>query len=96
MADESCTTCGPQDSQDQSVSFEDAMAAYADQKYWVSFFIRPCCPAPNGETAKKQLDKQRDMVRAREDFTEEQKTQLLACIDEGEAWYRKTPYWGKA
>lgn len=93
---DTCTTCAvPEDSAPQ-VSFEEAMAAYADQKYWVSFFIRPCCPAPNGETAKKQLDAQRDMIRAREDFTEDQKAQLLACVDEGEAWYRKTPYWGKA
>lgn len=45
--------------------------------------------------AKKQLDIQRDMVRERADFTDEQKQHLLSLIDEGEAWYRSTPYWAK-
>ncbi len=77
------------------VSFEKAREAYADRKFWVSFFIRPCCPPPGGKTAAKHLEEQREMVRARDDFSDEQKAELISLIDEGEAWYRSTPYWGR-
>lgn len=77
------------------VTYEEAAKAYGDRKFWVSFFVRPCCPPPGGETAKKQLDIQRDLVRDRSDFTDQQKEHLLSLIDEGEAWYRSTPYWSK-
>ncbi|MCI9129872.1 MAG: hypothetical protein HFJ65_06160 [Eggerthellaceae bacterium] len=79
----------------KDVTYEEAAEAYADRKFWVSFFVRPCCPPPGGETAKKQLDIQRDMVREHPVFTDEQKQHLLSLIDDGEAWYRSTPYWSK-
>lgn len=77
------------------VPFEKARDAYADRKFWVSFFIRPCCPAPSGKIAARHLEEQRELVRARVDFSDEQKAELIALIDEGEAWYRSTPYWGR-
>lgn len=79
----------------KEVTYEEAAESYGDRKFWVSFFVRPCCPPPGGAMAKKQLDIQRDMVRERADFTDEQKQHLLSLIDEGEAWYRSTPYWAK-
>lgn len=88
----SCTIAGQEV---PFVSFEEAKASFGDRKFWVSFFVRPCCPPPPGEQAKRALDAQRDMVRAREDFTDDQKAELIALIDEGEAWYRTTPYWSK-
>lgn len=79
----------------KDVTYEEAVEAYGDRKFWVSFFVRPCCPPPSGEVAKAQLEKQREMVRERDDFTDEQKSHLISLIDEGEAWYRSTPYWHK-
>lgn len=87
--------CEAFDASIYNVTFDEARASYGDRKFWVSFFVRPCCPPPGAETAKKQLDAQRAMVRAREDFTDEQKSELIALIDEGEAWYKSTPYWHK-
>lgn len=77
------------------VAFEEAKESYGSRKFWVSFFVRPCCPPPGAKIASRQLDMQRAMVNAREDFTAEQKAELISLIDEGEAWYRSTPYWHK-
>lgn len=95
MADHIATSCDIHAYTDKTVTYEEAVEAYGDRKWWVSFFVRPCCPPPNGATAKKQLDIQRDMVRNHSDYSEEQKCHLLSLIDEGEAWYKGTPYWYK-
>lgn len=87
--------CEAFDSSIYGVTFEEAREAYGSRKWWVSFFVRPCCPPPGASLAKKQLDEQRAMVNAREDFTEAQKAELVALINDGEAWYRSTPYWHK-
>lgn len=87
--------CAAPDASVAEVSFEQARDAYADRKFWVSFFIRPCCPPPPGATAAKQIENQRALVRAREEFTDEQKSELIALIDAGEDWYRRTPYWSR-
>ena len=92
---ETVDTCEIPETGIETVSFEDARASFASKKFWVSFFVRPCCPPPAGSLAKMQLDKQRALVRARTDFTPEQQEELIALIDEGEAWYRSTPYWRK-
>lgn len=93
MAEANVDACAVPAVLGEEVSFEKAREAYADRKFWVSFFIRPCCPPPDGKTAAKHLEEQREMVRARADFSDEQKAELVALIDEGEAWYRSTPYW---
>ena len=91
-----CTTCGSEvDNAINEVTFEEALEGFSSRKFWISFFIRPCCPPPGQRLALHQLDQQREYVRAREDFSDEQKAQLLAAIDEGEAWYKTTPYWHK-
>lgn len=77
------------------VTFEQAREGYGDRKFWVSFFVRPCCPPPAGELAAKQVEAQRQLVRDRADFTDDQKAELIALIDAGEAWYKTTPYWSK-
>lgn len=89
------TSCPAPGQEVADVSFEEARNAYADRKFWVSFFVRPCCPPPKSTLAKKQLDAQRDLVRTRADFTDSQKAELISLIDDGEAWYRSTPYWSK-
>ena len=66
------------------VPFEKAREAYADRKFWVSFFIRPCCPPPGGKTAAKHLEEQREMVRARADFSGAGcRKQQTACTGRG-------------
>lgn len=77
------------------VTFEKARDAYAKRSWWVSFFIRPCCPAPGADVASRQIERQRKLVREREDFTDEQKSELIRLIDEGERWYLSTPYGAK-
>ena len=54
-----------------------------------------CAVPAGGKTAAKHLEEQREMVRARADFDDAQKAELISLIDEGEAWYRSTPYWGR-
>ncbi len=89
MADEANIACDIPDTGIAEVSYEEAVESFGKQSFWV----RPCCPPPSGTQAKMQLDKQRDLVRERADFTPEQKDKLLSLIDEGETWYRSTPYW---
>ncbi len=95
MADRTALSCAGPDGLSSDIPFEEARDAFSSQKFWVSFFVRPCCPPPAASLARQQLDIQRDLVRAREDFTEDQKQVLLDLIDKGEAWYKTTPYWGK-
>lgn len=95
MAEITADVCAVPAAPASDVPFEKAREAYADRKFWVSFFIRPCCPPPGGKTAAKHLEEQREMVRARADFDDAQKAELISLIDEGEAWYRSTPYWGR-
>ena len=83
MAEITADACAVPAAPASDVPFEKAREAYADRKFWVSFFIRPC------------LEEQREMVRARADFDDAQKAELISLIDEGEAWYRSTPYWGR-
>lgn len=96
MSNTECAACGTEsDGTAKEVTFEEALEAFNSRKFWISFFVRPCCPPPGQRLALHQLDHQRDLVNAREDFTDDQKAQLLAAIDGGEAWYRTTPYWAK-
>lgn len=95
MSTDEAPACEVQAYDIDGVSYEKAVESFGDRKFWVSFFVRPCCPPPGAKTAMRQLDLQRDMVRARTDFSDDQKDHLLSLIDEGEAWYRSTPYWSK-
>lgn len=87
--------CKVIDSSLAQVPFEKARDEYAKRSFWVSFFVRPCCPPPAGDLAAKQVEAQRQLVRDRADFTDDQKAQLIELIDKGEAWYKTTPYWSK-
>lgn len=95
MTDRQATACAAPESLGADVTFEQAREAYSKRSFWISFFVRPCCPPPAGDLAARAIEGQRELVRARNDFTDEQKSQLIALIDEGEAWYRTTPYWSK-
>lgn len=74
------------------VSFEEVLDELGKDKYWIAFFVRPCCPPPSAQVAANRIDELRDQVREREDFNSEQKTQLLELIDQREVWYQKSPF----
>ena len=80
---EACTI----DGQTSGSEFEELIEAMQDDLYWVRFFARPCCPAPDLEGAADMLDRLIGEVEAREDFTVEQKVQLSAVISSRKQWY---------
>lgn len=59
-------------------------------KYWIRFFVRPCCPAPSLEGAYELLDKLKGEVYANDGFTDEQKDQLAEVIEGRKDWYGKS------
>ena len=71
----------------QESTFDDLVAAMADDLYWVRFFARPCCPAPDLEGACGMLDRLAGEVDARADFTDDQKSALLAIVESRKDWY---------
>lgn len=73
-------------------AFEDVYEAMQTDKYWINFFVRPCCAPPGKEDAAKSLDKRRDEVRQHPRYTDEQKETLLRIIDERQAWYASSPF----
>lgn len=59
-------------------------------KYWIRFFVRPCCPAPSLEGACEMLDKLKGEVMEHESFTDKEKEQLAASIEGRKEWYGKS------
>lgn len=68
-------------------AFEDLRAEMQKDLYWVRFFARPCCPAPDAAGATVMLEHLKRDVEAREDFSPEQKQVLCDIIDERNEWY---------
>lgn len=68
-------------------SFESLQAEMSSDLYWVRFFARPCCPAPNAKEATKMLDRLKADVASRDDFTENEKSELLKTIEMRKSWY---------
>ena len=75
------------DGQTTGSSPEDLIEAWQDDLYWIRFFARPCCPAPDLEGAVNMLDRLADEVNARGDFTPDEKRTLLDMIENRKAWY---------
>lgn len=75
----------------QEESFEELLEGMQTQQYWVRFFMRPCCPAPGEAAARFQTERLKDELSLREDFTEEQRDQLISLIDERLQWYLSLP-----
>ena len=67
--------------------FDELLQAMQGDMYWVRFFARPCCPAPDLEGAAEMLDHLIGDVEAREDFTPEQKAELSSVIESRKQWY---------
>ena len=68
-------------------SFEELKEAMAAQKYWLRFFIRPCCPAPGMHAAAQRIEHLKSDIDAREDMTPQQRDELKAICDERLQWY---------
>lgn len=71
-------------------SFDEVYEGMRGDAYWIRFFVRPCCPAPSIESAMNMLDRLTGEVRERDDFSDEQKQQLCALVDERRSWYPKS------
>lgn len=67
--------------------FDELVSAMADDLYWVRFFARPCCPAPDLEGACAMLDRLAGEVAARDDLTPPQRDELSSIIESRKEWY---------
>ena len=70
-----------------SSSFQELVDDMAKDSYWIRFFCRPCCPAPDLEGAIKMLDKLAAEASSNEAFDDGQKQRIIALIEESKAWY---------
>ena len=68
-------------------TFEELIEAMKDDLYWVRFFARPCCPAPDLEGANDMLDRLAGEVDARNDFSDDEKQALRSAIESRKEWY---------
>lgn len=72
-------------------SYEAVKAGMQTQNYWVRFFMRPCCPAPDEQTARHQIGHLKEDLDSRTDMTEEQREELKSIADERLEWYLTLP-----
>ena len=79
---EACTT----DVQLNS-NFEELRSEMETDIYWVRFFCRPCCPAPDVEGAIKMLDRLKSEVEDCNDYSQSEKTELVGIIENRKDWY---------
>ena len=75
------------DGHTEGAQFDELVEAMQDDLYWIRFFARPCCPAPDFEGAIGMLDRLAGEVDARRDFTPEQKRALHEAIESRKEWY---------
>lgn len=78
------------DGNTEGSGYEELVAAMNDDLYWVRFFARPCCPAPDLEGAANMLDRLAGEVEARGDFTPDEKRSLRSIIESRKDWYPKS------
>lgn len=70
--------------------FDELVEAMKSDLYWVRFFARPCCPAPDLVGAANMLDRLIGEVNERDDFSPDQKDELAAMIESRKEWYPKS------
>lgn len=80
-------TCEINITENSKAGFEELVEAMGDDLYWVRFFARPCCPAPDLEGACEMLDRLIGELDKRDDFTDSQKSELAAIIEARKGWY---------
>lgn len=80
-------TCDTQPALRQGDTFESIRKEMLSDLYWVRFFARPCCPAPDAQGAMKMLDRLSAEVESRDDFSPSEVEELIAIIDRRREWY---------
>lgn len=80
-------TCDAQLALRRDDSFGSIREEMLSDLYWVRFFVRPCCPAPDAQGAMKLLDRLSAEVESRDDFSPAEIEELISIIDQRRAWY---------
>lgn len=78
------------DGHTEGSGYEELVKAMEDDLYWVRFFARPCCPAPDLQGAATILDRLAGEVDSRGDFSDEQKRVLREAIESRKEWYPRS------
>ena len=78
------------DGHTEGSEFKELIGAMQDDLYWVSFFARPCCPAPDLQGAESMLDRLAGEEDARQDFSDDQKRALRDVIESRKEWYPRS------
>ncbi len=68
-------------------NFEQLKKEMKTDIYWIRFFCRPCCPAPDFDGAVKMLDRLSAEVQACESYTDGEKAELTQFIEDRKEWY---------
>lgn len=71
----------------EEVSFESMYEGMQKDSYWIRFFCRPCCPAPELEGAIGMLDKLAAEVNANATLSDEEKSRIVELIEARKEWY---------
>ena len=79
--------CDTQPALRQGDTFESIRKEMLSDLYWVRFFARPCCPAPDAQGAMKMLDRLSAEVESSDDFSPSEVEELIAIIDRRREWY---------
>ena len=74
----------------EGFEFGELKAAMQDDLYWVRFFARPCCPAPDLEGAVDMLNRLAAEVDQHADLTPDEKRELCDLIEARKDWYPKS------
>lgn len=72
-------------------SFEEIKGFLHDQKYWVRFFAKPCCPSCDEESADRHIRDFSKQIRDCEELSQSQKNELLEIAEQRCAWYKTLP-----
>ncbi len=86
MSDQVCEIGNPTINEEFQTLYDEMQT----DKYWIRFFVRPCCPAPSLEGAYERLDKLKAEVYEHEGFSDEQKARLAESIESRKEWYGRS------
>ena len=78
------------DGNTEGAGFDELVEAMQSDLYWVRFFARPCCPAPDLQGAIGMLDRLAGEVDNRADLTPDEKSALRGIIEARKDWYPKS------